>query len=287
MVGSLLYYARAVDMTILHALSEIASQQAKPTKRTMARVKQLLDYMHTHPDAKIRFRASDMVLNVHSDASYLSAANARSRAGGYFFLGSSPKDGDPIKLNGNILITCSILKLVAASAAEAELGALFLNAQEAKVVRLILAELGHPQPPIPIHVDNTTAVGIVNNTIKRQRSRAMEMRYFWLLDGEAHKLFKISQHPGAENLGDYPSKAHVGHIHQHVRPYYLWQHNSPTVLSRALQPSARRGCAEILDDRYLKKVPLPRIPTFRTYDSIARPYAGQYQPSVRPVPAAE
>ena len=165
-VGSLLYYARAVDMTILHALSEIASQQAKPTKRTMARVKQLLDYMHTHPDAKIRFRASDMVLNLHSDALYLSAANARSRAGGYFFLGSSPKDGDPIKLNGNILITCSILKLVAASAAEAELGALFLNAQEAKVVRLILAELGHPQPPIPIHVDNTTAVGIVNNTIK-------------------------------------------------------------------------------------------------------------------------
>ena len=147
----------------------------------MERVNQLLDYMHTHPDAKIQFRASDMILNVHSDASYLSAANARSRAGGYFFLGSLPKDGDPIKINGNIMITCSILKLVAASAAKAELGALFLNAQEAKVVCLILTELGHPQPPIPIHVDNTTAVGIVNNTIKQQQSRAMEMRYFWLL----------------------------------------------------------------------------------------------------------
>ena len=64
------------------------------------------------------------------------------------------------------MITCSILKLVAALAAEAELGALFLNAQEAKVIRLTLHELGHPQPPIPIHVDNTTAVGIVNNNIK-------------------------------------------------------------------------------------------------------------------------
>jgi len=72
---------------------------------------------------------------------------------------------------------------VAASATEAKLGALFLNAQEAKVIRLVLEELGHPQPPTPIHVDNTTTVGIVNNTIKRQRSRAMEMRYFWLLDG--------------------------------------------------------------------------------------------------------
>ena len=151
----------------------------------MERVNQLLDYMHTHPNAKIGFQASDMFLNIHSDASYLTAANARSRAGGYFFLGSLPKDGDPIKLNGNVMITCAILKLVAASAAEAELGALFLNAQEAKVMRIILEEMGHKQPPIPIHVDNTTTVGIVNCTTKRQRSRAMEMRYFWLLDAKA------------------------------------------------------------------------------------------------------
>ena len=109
-----------------------------------------------------------MVLNVHSGTSYLSAVNARSRARRFFFLGSLPKNWDPIKLNANISIKCSILKLVAASAAKAELSALFLNAQEAKVVCLILTELGHPQPPIPIHVDNTTAVGIVNNTIKRQ-----------------------------------------------------------------------------------------------------------------------
>jgi hypothetical protein len=83
-----------------------------------------------------------------------------------------------------IHITCTMLKLIAASAAEAELGALSLNAQQAKVLQLILTELSHPQPPMPIHIDNTTTVGIVNNTIKRQRSQAMEMRYFWLLDGE-------------------------------------------------------------------------------------------------------
>ena len=89
----------------------------------------------------MRYIASDMILSVNSDASYLSAPQARSRAGGYFFIGSMPRDGDPIKLNGAIHITCTILKLVAASAAEAELGALFLNAQEAKVLRLTLEEL--------------------------------------------------------------------------------------------------------------------------------------------------
>ena len=98
-VGSFLYYARAVDMTILHTLNSIASEQANPTERTMERVKQLLDYMHTHLGAIIRYRASDMILNVHSDASYLSAGHGRSRAGGYFFLGSLPRDGTPIFLN--------------------------------------------------------------------------------------------------------------------------------------------------------------------------------------------
>ena len=225
----------------------------------MKRVHQLLDYMASHPDAVIRFRRSDMILNVHSDASYLSAARARSRAGGYFFLGSLPVNSLPIKLNGNIHITCAILKLVAASAAEAELGALFLNGKEAKVLRLTLDELGHPQPPTPIHVDNTTAVGIVNSTIKRQRSRAMEMRYFCLLDQYAQKNFNIQYHPGLENMGDYPSKRHTGAGHEHVRPYYLHMKNSPTLLPRAAKPSTRQGCAEILGDNYNKSFPLPRI----------------------------
>ena len=52
------------------------------------------------------------------------------------------------------------------------------NAMEEKILRLTLAELGHEQPPTPIYVDNTEAVGIVNSTIKCQRSRATNMRYF-------------------------------------------------------------------------------------------------------------
>jgi hypothetical protein len=137
-VGSLLYYARAIDMTILHALSDIASTQANPTQKTLDKTNQLLDYMHSHQNAVVRYSASDMILNVHSDASYLTATRARSRAGGHFFLGSLPKDTQPIKLNGAIHSLCTILKIVAALAAEAELGALFTNAQQAKIIRLTL-----------------------------------------------------------------------------------------------------------------------------------------------------
>ena len=47
-----------------------------------------------------------------------------------------------------------------ALAAEAEYGALFLNVQAAMIIRTSLTEMGHPQPPIPIQVDNYTLVGI-------------------------------------------------------------------------------------------------------------------------------
>jgi hypothetical protein len=238
-LGSFLYYMRAIDMTILHALSAIATEQAKPTQRKSQRVQQLLDYLHTNPNTVIRFRASDMILNVHSDASYMSAGKGRSRAGGCFFLGSMPRDGKPIQLNGNVAVTCALLKIIASSAAEAELSALFVNTKEARIIRLMLAELGHPQPQTPKHIDNTTSVGIVNSSIKRQRSQSMEMRYFWLLGQASQMYFKFYYHPGAELMVDYPSKAHVGPIHTHVRPYYLHMENSPTQLVHASPPSAR------------------------------------------------
>ena len=165
-VGSFLYYKRSVDSIIVHAFSVIASEQAEPTEKTLQKVEKFLDYMATNPNATIRYHASDMVLQAHSNASYLSAPQARSRAAGHIFLGSIPKNGEPLFLNGAILALSTILKSIVASAAEAELGALFVTAQKFKILRLTLAELGHPQPPTPIHCDNTTAVGIVNNKIK-------------------------------------------------------------------------------------------------------------------------
>jgi hypothetical protein len=115
---------QGVDITILLALSSITSKQMQGTTNTMAKAKQLLDYLATHLNATTRFRASDMVLNVHSDASYLSEMKAHSCTCGHFFMGWSPKDGDPIKLNGAFFTLCTILRFVVASAAEAELGAL-------------------------------------------------------------------------------------------------------------------------------------------------------------------
>ena len=94
----------------------------------------------------IRFRATDMVMNIHSDVSYLSEPKSRSRACGHFFLGWLPVDRQPIRLNGAFHTLCYILRFVVASTAEAKLRALFLNCQERMIFRLTLEDLGHPQP---------------------------------------------------------------------------------------------------------------------------------------------
>lgn len=121
-----------------------------------------------------------MHLNIHSNASYLTEPKACSCLGEFYFLGSKPIEGKPIQLNGAIHVNASVCKFVIASAAEAELGALFYNCQDGKPLRLALQELGHPQQATPIHCDNKTAVAIANNTVKKQQSRAMEMRFFGL-----------------------------------------------------------------------------------------------------------
>jgi hypothetical protein len=96
-------------------LNDIATEQTKATEKTQAATNQLLDYLATHPDAAIRYHASDMILHIHSDASYLSVSNARSRLRGLFFLGNKTPEQDT--LNGSILNVAAIIKNVVASAA--------------------------------------------------------------------------------------------------------------------------------------------------------------------------
>jgi hypothetical protein len=56
-------------MMVLKALSSIAVEQMNAMDKTMARCTQLLDYLSHNANTKVRFYASDMILNIHSDAS--------------------------------------------------------------------------------------------------------------------------------------------------------------------------------------------------------------------------
>jgi hypothetical protein len=84
--GTLLYYVRAVNTTILMAHSLIATEQATPMQETMKKVKQLLDYCATQEDAIITYSMSKMILAIHSNAGYCNKKNVRSQTGGSFFI---------------------------------------------------------------------------------------------------------------------------------------------------------------------------------------------------------
>jgi hypothetical protein len=111
-IGSILYYACAVDITVLMALRSIAIKQSKGTTNTMEKAKRLLGYLATYPDPTICFKASDMITNVHLDTLYLSKSDARSRACSHFLMGWSPKDGNPIQLNGGYVRFYGLLLLL-------------------------------------------------------------------------------------------------------------------------------------------------------------------------------
>jgi hypothetical protein len=239
-IGVFLYYARAVDNTMLPALGTLASQQATPTQHTMNAVIQFLNYAVANPDAVLRYRASEMILHVESDASYLSESKARSRYAGYQYLSSRPSESpqnDPIPpFNAAVNVPCQILKEVVSSAAEAELAGLFHNAKEACPIRICLEEMGHPQPPTPIVTDNSTAAGIANDTIKQKRSKAIDMRFYWLRDRVHQKQFTILWRKGALNKADYFTKHHPAKHHHAMRSTYLHQ------------PTASKNYFECLSD---------------------------------------
>ncbi len=119
--------------------------------------------------------------------------------------------------NGAILTNATIIKAVMSSVAEAELGALYLNAKEATYLRQILQEMGHPQPCIPIQINNMMAEGVINDKIQPKRTKAMGMRFHWLRVHKAQKQIKIIWRPGKTNLVDYFTKHHPPAHHVNVR----------------------------------------------------------------------
>ncbi len=182
--GKFNWCARGVDGTLLTPISALSAQQAKLTQSTMKRVKQFFDYAATQEPAVTTYRASDMVLAIHSDAGYLNAEDARSRAGGHHFLSENV---DNPSNKGAICNEASIIKSVMSSAAEAEIGVLYIDARKGVEMHNILKEMGHMQPPTPVQTDNSTAEGIVNLRVQPKCTKAMDMRFHWLHDRGVNK----------------------------------------------------------------------------------------------------
>jgi hypothetical protein len=118
-----------------------------------------------------------MILCAHSDAGFLNELQSQSQARAHIFL---LEDVPYPPFNGAVLSIAQIIKFVTAAAAKLELAALFITAREMIPHPQTLIDMGWPQPKSPIQTNNSTAAGVVNNTIVLRRSKMMDMRLWWL-----------------------------------------------------------------------------------------------------------
>jgi hypothetical protein len=118
LVGTLLYYKRAVEPTVIMSVNVLASLQTKETAETADKIIKLLNYCKTHLDVILRYHTSYMIFNIHSDTSYLSEMEDNIRSGGFFYMGRNTDTANRLA-NGEIMITKVVLKHIMSSATEA------------------------------------------------------------------------------------------------------------------------------------------------------------------------
>ena len=221
--GALSGYARAVDNELLVALGLIAMKTHAPTTLTDVIMTHLLNYVHTYPNDGITLtltltlthRKSGMQLAAHSDAVCLNENQAKSRASAHMHVSKNV----PIpSFNGAVMTNAKFMKNVMSSAAEAELASLLITAKKCVELRQTLQEMGWPQLPTPMQVDNTTTVGVVTNTIIPEQTKSVDMRLWWLQFRTNQKQFRPYWASGKENLADNASKHHPNQHHLSQRP---------------------------------------------------------------------
>ena len=201
-LGMLLFFAQAIECTLLTAIGKLATEESQATNITMEKLTQLSKYCTAHPGATFRFTASNTTLSVKS------AVKGRSRAAGYFFMTSTTlTPNGPYKPNRAVHVLCHIMR---------EVGALFHIGKEACPLRIALEEIEHPQPATPVAADNNTAGGTATDTVKQMRSKAINMHFYGIRNRVRQGQFKIFCSKGQTKRADYFSKHHPASHHQDI-----------------------------------------------------------------------
>ena len=147
-IGSVFFFARMIDYTLLVTANDLALQQMDSTTTTLNLCTWLLNYVATHPNPTIILKKLDMILWILSDSSYLSVPKARSHIGRYHFLDNKYNPNKPVIkqlvfINTPMHIEASILQNVISSTSELEIAAARVNARFGVTERVVLIELGH------------------------------------------------------------------------------------------------------------------------------------------------
>ena len=118
-----------------------------------------------------------MVLSSHSDAVYLNVSRACSCAGAHIML---MEDVPVPSYNGPFLTVAQIIACVMSSAAEAELGGIYICAMEIASLCQSLVEMGWPQSRSPVQFDNSPTIGVTHQTVTPRKTKPLDIQFYWL-----------------------------------------------------------------------------------------------------------
>jgi hypothetical protein len=104
---------------------------------------------------------------------------------------------------------------------------LFHNARDAIPLHTAFIEIGHPQPATLIQTDNACAACIFNETVKQRRSKAIDIRFYWIHDRIKQGQFLVYWAPNTYNLADYFTEHHSTAHHKLMRSCYLLELHKP------------------------------------------------------------
>ena len=151
---------------------------------------------------------------MHRYASFLSAPGANSKAGGYKYISKPSPDlknppHKPPPLNRPIHVKCTTLNNIPASAMVAELGALFFKCHQGATMIIALEEMVHQQPTTPLVTNSTTSDGFVNDNTQQRKSRAIDMRFYWVRNRFRQGHYLVYWAIRKDNLVDCFTKHHL------------------------------------------------------------------------------
>jgi len=233
--GTLSHAARIVRHDLLPAVNEIASTQSAPTSKTMQQVDRLANYIARFPKGSVIYKTTEMILRAMYDSAL--RLHGKHKAGSILYHANK---NDPPESIGNIIeVLCKLPPNVVASIAEGEYCSQFLTGQTAYWHRVILERMGYPQPSTILYGDNTTAIGIANDSIKAKKSKAMDNKMHWIRDRTRLKDF-LPTHIATElNAADYQTKnLSVKEHNRQVKNYVKFPPPDPK--NPSLKPSVRK-----------------------------------------------
>ena len=151
--------------------------------------------------------------------------------------------------NEAVINIAHIMKKIMYLAAEAEIGAMYVNACESVPAQQSLNGMGHHQPRTPMQTENTAAHSVVTNNVQQKRTRAMDMRFNWLRCRDAQDQFRYYWRPGSQNWADYWTKHFSASHHINMRPKLLTpERHLEDLKRRRMKESCAVELAQVLSD---------------------------------------